>query len=85
MLVWLFADNNNITRKINDAHFKDLLQISENTFEVFSSKIKIKMDVPIQVGCAVYDLAKLRMLEFYYDFIDKYWSFWFCVLPNGQR
>ena len=28
------------------------------------------MDVPIQVGCAVYDLAKLRMLEFYYDFID---------------
>ena len=30
------------------------------------------MDVPIQVGCAVYDLAKLRMLEFYYDFIDKY-------------
>ena len=30
------------------------------------------MDVPIQVGCAVYDLAKLLMLEFYYDFIDKY-------------
>ena len=30
------------------------------------------MDVPIQVGCAVYDLAKLRMLQFYYDFIDKY-------------
>ncbi len=29
------------------------------------------MDVPIQVGCAVY-LGKLRMLEFYYDFIDKY-------------
>ena len=32
----------------------------------------IKMDAPIQVGCAVCDLAKLRMLEFYYDFIDKY-------------
>ncbi len=30
------------------------------------------MNVPIQVGCAVYDLAKLRMLEFYYDFLDKY-------------
>jgi hypothetical protein len=51
---------------------KTLIKISENTFEVFSSKRKIKMDVPIQVGCAVYDLAKLRMLEFYYDFIDKY-------------
>jgi hypothetical protein len=30
------------------------------------------MDVPIQVGCAVYDLPKLRMLEFHHDFIDKY-------------
>ena len=30
------------------------------------------MDVPIQVGCAVYDLAKLRLLEFYYDCIDFY-------------
>jgi len=24
------------------------------------------------VGIAVYQLAKLRMLEFYYDFLDKY-------------
>jgi hypothetical protein len=67
-----YANENNITKKINDPHFKDLNKISDNTFEVFSSKRKIKMDVPIQVGCAVYDLAKLRMLEFYFDFIDKY-------------
>ena len=60
-----YANDYNITKKINDPHFKDLNKISENTYEVFSSKRKIKMDVPIQVGCAVYDLAKLRMLEFY--------------------
>ncbi len=30
------------------------------------------MNVPLQVGTAVYDLAKLRMLEFYFDFIDYY-------------
>jgi hypothetical protein len=30
------------------------------------------MDTPIQIGCAVYQLAKLRMLEFYYDCVDKY-------------
>ena len=57
-----YADDNNITKRINDPHFKDLSKISENTYEIFSSKIKIKMDVPIQVGCSVYDLAKLRML-----------------------
>ena len=51
---------------------KTLIKFQIILFEVFSSKRKIKMDVPIQVGCAVYDLAKLRMLEFYFDFIDKY-------------
>ena len=29
---------------------------------------------PYQCGIAVYQLAKLRMLEFYYDFLDKYFS-----------
>ena len=27
---------------------------------------------PYQIGIAVYQLAKLRMLEFHYDFLDKY-------------
>ena len=67
-----YSNDNNITKKINESHFQDLQKISDESYEVFSSKIKIKMDVPIQVGCAVYDLAKLRMLEYYHDFIDKY-------------
>ena len=29
---------------------------------------------PYQCGIAVYQLAKLRMLEFYYDFVDKFWD-----------
>ena len=29
---------------------------------------------PYQCGIAVYQLAKLRMLEFCYDFLDKYLS-----------
>ena len=29
---------------------------------------------PYQCGIAVYQLVKLRMLEFYYDFLDKYFS-----------
>ena len=34
----------------------------------------------------VYQLAKLRMLEFYYDFLDKYfWTsiFWACGLMHS--
>ena len=30
--------------------------------------------MPYQCGIAVYQLAKLRMLEFHYDFLDKYFS-----------
>ena len=29
---------------------------------------------PNQCGIAVYQLAKLQMLEFHYDFLDKYFS-----------
>jgi hypothetical protein len=42
------------------------------SYEVISAKREIKMDLALQMGVAVYHLAKLRMLEFYYDFIDIY-------------
>ena len=37
-----------------------------------AGKHKIFMDTPIQIGCVVYQLVKLRMLQFYYDCLDKY-------------
>ncbi len=30
------------------------------------------MDLPLKIGVAVYHLAKLHMLQFYLNFIDKY-------------
>jgi hypothetical protein len=32
------------------------------------SKKTIRLDLPMQIGCFVYQYAKLRMLEFYYVF-----------------
>jgi hypothetical protein len=34
------------------------------------SKKAIRLDPSMQIGCFVYQYAKLRMLEFYYDFMD---------------
>jgi superoxide dismutase len=34
-------------------------------------KKKVKQDMPIQVGCSVFDDSKLRMHQFYYHCIDK--------------
>lgn len=52
--------------------FKDLNQLGEDSFEVKQFKSKIKMDLPIQIACAVYQLAKLRMLDFIYNCMDKF-------------
>jgi len=49
-----------------------LEELYGETYEVTSTKREIKEDLPLQIGAAVYQLAKLRMLKFYYDFIDKY-------------
>ena len=58
-----------ISKRMNDPHFKHLEELSDNRFEVMAGKHKIIMDTPIQIGCAVYQLAKLRMLQFYYVYI----------------
>ena len=42
------------------------------TFEVEMSKKIIDLEFPLQIGCFVYQYAKLRMLEFYYDFMDVF-------------
>jgi hypothetical protein len=42
--------------------------MDNETYEIISSPHSIKLDLPMQVGFFVYGYAKLRMLEFYYDF-----------------
>ena len=57
---------------INEVLFRDLNPISENCYEVDLAKSKINHDLPIQIGFFVYQHAKLRMLQFYYDFLDVF-------------
>ena len=57
---------------IKSPHFVDLEELYDNKYKVTSTKREICMDLPLQIGVAGYHLAKLRMLQFYYDFIDKY-------------
>ena len=52
--------------------FEDLEEISNGAFEVRQRKRQVTITRPYQCGIAVYQLAKLRMLEFYYDFLDKF-------------
>ncbi len=36
------------------------------------SKKAIKLDLPLHIGFFVYQYAKLKMLAFYFDFLDFY-------------
>ena len=60
------------SRKVNTHPFRKLENITEDTYEVLSCKKSIKINLPFQDGFFVYQYAKLRMLQFYYDFFDKY-------------
>ena len=51
--------------------FKDLEEIN-TTFEIKECKQHATIMRPYQCTIVIYQLAKLHMLEFYYDFLDKY-------------
>ena len=74
-------DEKVVDRALRSAYFSDLDEIGQ-AYELESRKplalthilYMITIRRPFQVGIAVYQLAKLRMLEFYYDFLDRYFD-----------
>lgn len=52
--------------------FRTLNELENNYFEVELAKTRIKLYLPIHIGYFVLQYAKLRMLEFYYDCVDKF-------------
>lgn len=61
-------------RLIADPRFKALneVDVEAKIYEVTMRKKRIDLDLPLQIAFFVYCYAKLRMLQFYYDFIDVY-------------
>ena len=64
-------DEKAVGRYMRSAYFENINEIGE-AYELESRKAQITIRRPFQIGIAVYQLAKLRMLEFYYDFLDRY-------------
>ena len=54
--------------------FFDNLEEAGGAYEIKERKRTVMIKRPYQCGIAVYQLTKLRMLEFHYDFLDKYFS-----------
>jgi hypothetical protein len=50
-------------------------------------KKTVRLDLPMQIGCFVYQYAKLRMLEFYYDFMNVFVDrrdFQYCAMDTDS-
>ena len=62
-----------VNKTLRSSSFNDLEEIGW-AYETKEFKRNVMIKRPYQCGIAVYQLAKLRMLEFYYDFQDKYCS-----------
>ena len=67
-----FCDDHEAPKKVNEPHFRQLNLLQEDFYEVEMAKKVIKYDLPVQISFFVYQYAKLRMLQFYYDFLDQY-------------
>jgi ribA/ribD-fused uncharacterized protein len=62
----------NALMKVNEPSFKSLLELEDDIYEIESHKRKIVLDLPIQIAFFILQRAKLHMLQFYYNVIDKY-------------
>ena len=54
--------------------FFDNLEEIGGAYEIKEFKRTVMIKSPYQCGIAVYQMVKLRILESYYDFLDKYFS-----------
>ena len=60
------------SRMVNDKRFRRLDIVIDDAYEIEMSKRTVAYTLPIHVGFFVLQYAKMRMLQFYYDFTDRY-------------
>ena len=65
-------DEKSICKKINNNFFKDLNEISEDCCEISMLPNKVNMNVCLHIGFSILQLSKLKMLDFYYNCLNKY-------------
>ena len=57
---------------VNDRRFRQLDDVVDDAYEIAMNKKTVTYALPVHVGFFVLQYAKMRMLQFYYDFIDRY-------------
>lgn len=66
-----YTKSESVLRELRSVWFQDLKEIGD-VYEVETRKRQVDINRPFQVGIVVYQMAKLRVLHFYYDCLDKF-------------
>ena len=69
-----YVKGKDIPLKVNLPTFKKLEDLGDDYAEIELVKARQKLNLPIQIGYAILQYAKLKMLEWYYDllaFVDR--------------
>jgi len=69
-----YADYQKAAEASRSPYFKRLKFISFNCYKVRLRKKEVVMDLPVTIGFSVYNWAKIRMLQFFYDVLFKYFD-----------
>ena len=67
-----YVHKSQIGQEIMSPHFYDMTALPDGYYEVERTKTSINLNIPIHIGVFILNYAKLHMLEFYYDCVDKY-------------
>ena len=70
----MFTTDEDLVDEAFLSHYFENLEEINVSYEMKTRKRRVNITRLYQCGIAVYQLAKLRMLEFYYDFLDKYFD-----------
>ena len=57
---------------VNDRRFRQLDVVVDDAYKIEMNKKTLPYTLPVHVGFFVLQYAKMRMLQFYYDFSDRY-------------
>lgn len=70
----IYANDKKTSRLIDSWRFTRATELHSDLYEVEMQLKKIKFNLPLQIGFMVYQYAKLKMLQFTFDFLDKFVS-----------
>ena len=71
---------------VNDRRFQQLDVVVDDAYEIAMNKKTVTNALPVHVGFFVLQYAKMRMLQLYYDFINRYLErplFQYCEMDSA--